>query len=264
VTQGPLRLALDDGAFTTLERWGERGPLVLAVHGMTSSRKSWDRLARHVEGRYRLVAYDQRGHGDSAGVEGPMTLERGICDLGNVVAALGEPVDTLVGHSWGGAIAVLAAPHLPVRRVVAIDPMIHQAAIAWYDEYLAELREQFALSGSARDARTREAYAEWDPLDVEGKVHAVHAMTVEPIARLMRENPPAGWDLRPAIAAFPKPLLLAMADAGEGINDDAAVETVARERSRLVELRSFPRAGHNLHRTDFDAFASAFDEFLAR
>ncbi|HEU5480335.1 MAG TPA: alpha/beta hydrolase [Candidatus Tumulicola sp.] len=264
MTQGPRRLALDDGAITTLECWGERGPLVLAVHGMTSSRKSWQRLARHLDGRYRVVAYDQRGHGDSAGVEGPMSLERGVRDLENVVAALGEPVDTLVGHSWGGAVAILAAPHLPVRRVVAIDPMIHQADAAWYEEYLEELREQFAFTGSARDARTREAYAAWDPVDVEAKVHAVHVMTTVPIERLMRENPPATWDLRPAIAAFPKPLLLAMADAGEGINDAGPLEAVANERSKSVDLRSFPGAGHNLHRTAFDAFASAVDEFLER
>lgn len=256
------RFALDDGNATTVERWGERGPLVVAVHGMTSSRKSWERLARHLDGRFRTVAYDQRGHGDSAACPGSMALDRGLRDLQNVVASLQEPVDTLVGHSWGGAIAILAAAQLPVRRVVAIDPMIHQAPDAWYDEYLQELREQFELTGEARDAAVRAEYDDWDPLDVAGKVHAVHAMTSEPIERLRAENSAATWDLQPPIAGFTRPLLLAMAAPGESINDDATLAHVAQYHSPRVAIRSFPGAGHNLHRTDFRAFARTLDEFL--
>ena len=50
-------------------------------------------------------------------------------------------------------------------------------------------------------------------------MHAVHAMTTEPIERLFRENPPLVWDLRPVVADYPKPLLLLLAAPGEGIND---------------------------------------------
>ncbi|MEO6836120.1 MAG: alpha/beta hydrolase [Candidatus Tumulicola sp.] len=264
MTSSRRRLALDDGAFTTVERWGERGPVVLAVHGMTSSRKSWERLARHLDGRFRTVAYDQRGHGDSAGVGGPMSLERGTRDLENIIAALDEPVDLLIGHSWGGAVAILAAPQMPVRRVAAIDPMIRQVSESWYEEYLEELREQFLLLGDARDARTREDYADWAPLDVEAKVHAVHAMTAAPIEGLMRENPASKWDLRRTIAQFDKPLLLAMAAPGEGINEAATLAEVERNHAPGVEIVAFPGAGHNLHRTAFDAFARTLDDFLTR
>jgi len=262
VTQGRVRL--DDGAATTLERWGNRGPLVLAVHGMTSSRKSWERLARHLDGRFRVAAYDQRGHGDSAEVVGPMTLTQGVADLKAVAGALGEPVDVLLGHSWGGAVALLAAAELPVKRAVAIDPMIRQVDDAWYDEYLAELAEAFAYAGAQRDARTREEYATWDPLDVEAKVHAVAHMTPAPIAGLHRENPPQSWDLRETMARFSKPALLALAAEGESINDEATLGDVVRRHGPAVEIVRFEGAGHNLHRTHFPAFALALDAFLAR
>ena len=258
------RIELDDGASTTVERWGESGPIVLAVHGMTSSRKSWERLARYLDGRFRVVAYDQRGHGDSAGIRGPMSLERGERDLENVIEALGEPVDLLLGHSWGGAIAIAAGARLPVSRVAAVDPMIRQVAGSWYDEYLEELAEYFALQGGARDARTRADYADWDAVDVEAKVHAVHTMTIAPIEGLRRENPPAAWDLRPTLARFDKPLLLAMAAPDEGINEATTLDEVARNHGSSVEIVSFPNAGHNLHRTAFDAFATALDDFLTR
>jgi pimeloyl-ACP methyl ester carboxylesterase len=258
------RITLDDGASTLVERWGERGPVVLAVHGMTSSRRSWERLAQHLDGHYRVVAYDQRGHGDSAAVTGAMTLERGVRDLENVVAALGDPIDLLIGHSWGGAIAITAGLQIPVWRVAAVDPMIRQVEQSWYDEYLEELRDHFALEGDARDARTREDFSDWPAIDVEAKVHAVHSMTTVPIEGLMRENAPATWDLRKMIASFDKPLFLAMAAPGEGINQPATLEEIEANHASSVEIVTFPGAGHNLHRTAFAAFATALDDFLAR
>lgn len=264
MTKSERRIALGDGTETTIESWGRRGPVVLCVHGMTSSRRSWERLATHLEDRFRVFAYDQRGHGDSTASNGPMTLARGIRDADEVAATLGEPIDLLIGHSWGGAIAIEAGLRMPVRRVAAIDPMIRQVNARWYDEYLEELREQFSLRGEARDARTRADYADWDRVDVEAKVHAVHAMTTAPIEGLQRENSSASWDLRRTVARYNKPLFLAMAARGESINDDTTLEEVERNHAQSVEITVFPRAGHNLHRTAFDQFTAALDAWLAR
>jgi pimeloyl-ACP methyl ester carboxylesterase len=246
-----------------VQTWGERGPFVLAVHGMTSSRRSWERLANHLAGRFRVVAYDQRGHGDSHDVQGPMALARGIRDLENVVHALGEPIDVLVGHSWGGAIAIDAGLRIPVWRVAAVDPMIRQVDEKWYHEYLDELREDFSHQGRARDARVRQQYADWSPVDVEAKVHAVHAMTISPIEALMNENPPEAWDLRHFIANYDKPLWLAMAQPGEGINETATLEEIQANHAPSVEIETFP-GGHNLHRTNFETLVKHFDDFLTR
>jgi pimeloyl-ACP methyl ester carboxylesterase len=237
---------------------------VLAIHGMTSSRKSWERLADRLVPRYRVVAYDQRGHGDSADVTGPMSLARGVRDAENVLAAIGEPVDVLVGHSWGGAVAILAGARCAVARVAAIDPMIRQVSVPWYEEYLDELRELFALTGEDRDAKVRAEYGDWSPVDVAAKIHAVHSMTAAPIERLMRENPPHTWDLRSAIAAYAKPLFLALAAPNESINDSATLEDVAGHHAAGVRIGLFPSAGHNLHRTAFEPFAQQLDEWLAR
>jgi pimeloyl-ACP methyl ester carboxylesterase len=257
------RVTLDDGAQTTLEIWGERGPVLLCVHGMTSSRRSWRRLAKDFAGTHRIAAYDQRGHGDSAGVDGPMTLERGVLDLQNVEAAIGEPVAAYVGHSWGGAVAIRAGLRSAVRRVAAIDPMIRQVEDSWYAEYLEELAESFAVTGVERDRLTREEYAAWGPDDAEGKVHAVHAMTVAPIEGLRRENTPDDWDLRDEIARYDRPLLLALPDRENGINASGTLDDIVVRRRQHVSIVTFPGQGHNLHRTDFDAFARELSRFLA-
>lgn len=257
-------VALDDGAQTTVQTWGSRGPVVLCVHGMTSSRFAWQRLAEHLQDRYRVVAYDQRGHGDSSSVHGPMELKRGIRDVENVATALAEPIDLLIGHSWGGAIAIEAGLQMPVWRVGAIDPMIRQVSPEWYEEYLEELRAQFRHHGEARAALVREEYADWHPTDVEAKVHAVATMTPDPIAGLMRENPASSWDLRPSIARYDKPLWLAMAARGESINDDASLEEIERHHSSNVDIAVFPGAGHNVHRTAFEAMAQSLDRWMER
>ena len=237
---------------------------MLCVHGMTSSRRSWERLAKHYEGRFRVIAYDQRGHGDSATVRGPMKLSRGIADTENVIAALREKVDVLIGHSWGGAVAIEAGRHAPVRRVAAIDPMFRQVDADWYDEYLVELREQFALVGEARDALIRQEYAQWHPIDVEAKVHAVATMTADPIEGLMRENPFESWDLRATIAHYQKPLWLGLASRGESISDEETLDDVETNHTKSVEIAWFPGAGHNVHRTAFDAFVGKLDDWLSR
>jgi pimeloyl-ACP methyl ester carboxylesterase len=257
---------LDDGAQTTLERWGMRGPVMLCVHGMTSSRKSWERLAQHYQGRARIYAYDQRGHGDSAGVQGPMTLHRALLDLYNVLDSLPDPVDILIGHSWGGAVAILGGRRFDVARVVAIDPMIRQADQPWYDEFLVELRVQFAKKGEERDALIRNEYAEllWGDLDVEGKVHAVRTMTTAPIERLRDENPPETWDLRRDLEDYPKQLLIAVADSTQSI---VALEDLKYVRERggpNVAIRVFEGQGHNLHRTGFEPFVRELDAYFER
>lgn len=255
-------VTLDDGAKTVLEGWGSSGPIIVCVHGMTSSRKSWEAFGLRFGDRFRVYAYDQRGHGESAGVKGPMSLDRGLRDLDNVLNAISEPVELLIGHSWGGALAILGGRKFDCAGVVAIDPMIRQVSHEWYDEYIEELDERFALVGDARDAKVREEYAEWPHLDREGKVHAEHSMTSEPIRRLRDENPPESWNLRNALTAYPKPLLLAMADGEQSISPPEDLEYVRARGGPNVTIRVFQGQGHNLHRTDFEHFAQAVEDFL--
>ena len=253
----------DDGAQTLLEQWGTHGPVMLLVHGMTSSRKGWERLATAFCDRYRVFAYDQRGHGDAAAVHGPMALDRGVRDLQEVASAIGEPIDVVVGHSWGGAIALLGAASIGAQRVVAIDPMLNQASDAWYAEYLAELDDVFALHGEERDARVRREYP-GDPRDVAGKVHAMHMMSSAPIAGLQRENPATGWPLPAALAGFEPALLLAMADPGQSIVDPPTLARVRALATKSAEIVTFTGQGHSLHRTGFDRFVGEMNRFLQK
>ena len=261
---GVSTLTFDDGAATVVETWGEGGPSIVCVHGMTSSRKAWVRLAERLGARYRIVAYDQRGHGDAAAVRGPMTLDRHVADLKAVLAHVQGDVIALLGHSWGGAVVILSGRASAARGVIAIDPMLKVPRGVWGTEYLDDAQKLFALPRQARELSIRSSLAQWHPLDIEGKLHAVAQMTAEPIARLGSENrvDDGGWNILAEVDGYPKPLLVFAAGPQDSVMSRADVERVKTRGGRNVRVSEFPVEGHNLHRTAFQGFAREVEAFL--
>ncbi|MBI4201954.1 MAG: alpha/beta hydrolase [Chloroflexi bacterium] len=106
-TAGDLRLHFLD--------WGNNGaiPLVL-LHHVSSNAHTWDFFARQISDRYRILALDLRGHGDSAWAgEGNYTTEHYASDVAALVEHLKLPQVIVLGGSLGGRVAlVYAAQHL--------------------------------------------------------------------------------------------------------------------------------------------------------
>jgi pimeloyl-ACP methyl ester carboxylesterase len=256
-------VALGDGAETRLESWGSAGPIVLCVHGITSSRRSWTRLGETLAPDYRVFAYDQRGHGDSAEVEGPMTLQRSVADLAAVALALPGSADLLIGHSWGGAVAILGGRKTGAHKVLAIDPMIRVAAGTFESEYVDDLRPLYATHGDEREQGIRAMYEGAHSADIEGKVHSMLPMSIESLERLGRENnvDAGAWDIRKDVATYPVPLLILAAGVDSVMSPDD-VAFIRREGGPNVSLRIVEGQGHNLHRDAFENFVEAVRAFV--
>jgi pimeloyl-ACP methyl ester carboxylesterase len=257
------RLILADGSETTVERWGDAGPLIVMVHGLGSSRRGWARVGEHLAGRYRVVAYDQRGHGDSS-VKGPMALERSVEDLANIVASLGEPVHALVGHSWGGAVVVVGGRRLDAGRVVALDPMLRVPAGVWSAQTLPEYRRMLGEKLEDREASIRLSHAALPEVELASKLHAARRITLEPIVALGEENAiDAGrWDLRELVHGYPKPLLLALADPKRSVVLDDEREQF-RALGGNVRLEVFAGASHSLQRDAFERVMPVLEAVLS-
>ncbi|MFG1790074.1 alpha/beta fold hydrolase [Nocardia sp. NPDC049149] len=79
-------------------------PVLVLVHGWTCSIEYWNPQINAFAGDYRVIAYDQRGHGESERGFSPLTMDLLADDLAAVLEATLRPGQraVLVGHSLGG------------------------------------------------------------------------------------------------------------------------------------------------------------------
>ena len=101
---------------------GDGGPIVL-LHGLSSSSRIWDQVAARLAPRWRVVALDQRGHGRSDKPDRGYDFATIVADDRAALAALGAERPLLVGHSWGGNVALQWAvePGPAPRGLVLVD-----------------------------------------------------------------------------------------------------------------------------------------------
>jgi pimeloyl-ACP methyl ester carboxylesterase len=105
-----------------VHEWGDpaRPPVVLC-HGMFDHARGFDTLAPLLADRFRVVAIDARGHGDSSRADA-YSWPADMTDIANVLRWVGRPAH-LVGHSKGGGQSTDVAGAYPalVRQVVNLD-----------------------------------------------------------------------------------------------------------------------------------------------
>ena len=91
------------------------GPVLLLVHGITSSADAWRGVVPALAEHYTVIAPDLLGHGGSAKPRGDYSLGAYASGLRDLLAALGHARATVVGHSLGGGIAMVMAYQFPER-----------------------------------------------------------------------------------------------------------------------------------------------------
>ncbi|HUY29456.1 MAG TPA: alpha/beta hydrolase [Acidimicrobiales bacterium] len=116
-----------------------RAPAVVLVHGVLDSARSFARVRRILGESHRTIAYDRRGYQRSrdAGT-GAGTLAEHVDDLLCVLeehaGACASTPAAVLGHSYGGVVALAAAERRPdlVARVVAYEPPL--SWLEWPDD----------------------------------------------------------------------------------------------------------------------------------
>jgi pimeloyl-ACP methyl ester carboxylesterase len=120
-----------------------RGPNVLAVHGQPGLASDWDIVLPRLVDDHRVLAVDRPGYGHSAG--DPVGLAANAEMLAALLVERGAAPATVVGHSYGGGIAILMAAHHPevvsglvlvgsVGRADSLNVVDHVLALPWAGE----------------------------------------------------------------------------------------------------------------------------------
>ena len=108
------------------------GPLILLLHGFPEHWYSWRyQIAPLAEAGYRVVAPDLRGYNLSDKPRRGYDIKNLTKDVRGLIRALGHESATVVGHDWGGVIALqypLDYPQTCDRLIVLNAPLIR----SWY------------------------------------------------------------------------------------------------------------------------------------
>src|SRR5215210_2720236 len=104
-------------------RCGGEGPLLVLIHGITSSSASWETVLPELAEHFTILAPDLLGHGQSDKPAGDYSLGSHACIVRDLMLALGHERATIVGHSLGGGIAMQLAYQFPelVNRLVLVS-----------------------------------------------------------------------------------------------------------------------------------------------
>lgn len=145
---------------TWVADWGGGGePLVLLHGGFDSSDTLLGALGPGLAERFRVVAFDRRGHGRTADTDAPFSYADMAAEAAGVLEAVvgGRPAH-LVGYSSGGIVALLVALRRPdlVRTLVLVGTNYH------HDGLVAGALGSFG-PGSRLVALVARAYAERSP-----------------------------------------------------------------------------------------------------
>ncbi len=102
---------------------GDRGPVVLLIHGIAGCAAQWDQVMPLLAERYTVVAPDLLGHGQSAKPRGDYSLGAYAVSVRDLLLALGHRRATVVGHSLGGGVAMQFAYEYPpfAERLVLVS-----------------------------------------------------------------------------------------------------------------------------------------------
>lgn len=257
----------------------EDGPVVVLVHGLASSARTWDKavlpLAAHGA---RVFALDLLGHGRSDNPSGQYRLEDFAESLEAFFDALNLADVTVVGHSLGGAIAVHTAATYPERiaRLVLVSagglgrevhPVLRAAALP-----IAPV-----LLRLASGPRTRRVYG-------SPRLHRMLRLTPDNLVNLRRASDalatPAGQasffaalraviepggqrgsflEMRTLTDALPILIVWNAQDPVIPVSHARAAHAHLPDSSRLVV---FPNRGHEPHRGNAQRFADEVARFL--
>jgi pimeloyl-ACP methyl ester carboxylesterase len=99
------------------------GPVVVLVHGITSTSATWANVLPYLAERFTVIAPDLLGHGESAKPRGDYSLGAYASGIRDLLMALGHERATFVGHSLGGGVAMQLAYQFPehCERLVLVS-----------------------------------------------------------------------------------------------------------------------------------------------
>ena len=249
------------------------GPVALLVHGSPGNGRAWARVAERLAGRFRVIAPDLPGYGETTPPPSGQAPDVGLgCELIEALARHVGPPAVVAGHSYGGVVALAVALRglVPVGALALFEPVAvpalamtgeqdaYAAAKAVFDDYIVR-----AGAGEPGAVRTMVdfwfgagAYARM-PEPLTAYLIKETASNVRDVSATFRERYSAD-----ALGKLPMPVVLAV-----GARSPEVTHRIAQAIARHVphgSVEIVEGATHALTTTHADAVAEAIAGAAAR
>ncbi|HVM99493.1 MAG TPA: alpha/beta hydrolase [Caulobacteraceae bacterium] len=247
-------------------------PDLVLLHGFTGHARSWDAFAEAMTDRYRVLALDQRGHGESAwAAPDKYGVVEMTDDLAAFVRALRLERFTLLGLSMGGNVAIHYAgrrpPELSGLVIVDIAPEIVPAGAARIQtgvraKDVFESREEAFAAARAANSVPPEAHhrhrVSYSLMRIEdGRWTYRYDRALRSPATVRARDPEAGWR---AVANIAVPTLLVRGENSDVLSPELAKRML--DANSNIRLTTVAGSGHSVPLDAPDGFLAACREFL--
>ncbi|MGC9541876.1 alpha/beta fold hydrolase [Streptomyces sp. UG1] len=267
-----------NGLRTHYVEWGDEDrPPIVMLHGLRSYARTFQPLAERLADRYRVLAPDARGRGDSEwDPQGAYYTESYVADLEQFADRLGLDRFVLLAHSMGGTTAYVYAARHPERVGAAVVEDIGPGSSLSGEgaerikREVADAPRDFAsreaaraywrgirpnISDSALDSRLRHTLTP----DEEGRWRWKFDLAGIAAARL-DPDPARQVDLWPYVEALRCPTLVVR--GGESDFLPVATAAAMARRNPRIHTVDVPGAGHYVHDDAPDLFHDHVTGFL--
>jgi len=270
--------------------WGNPdGPPMLLIHGGRDHCRNWDWVAEHFAKDYHIIAPDLRGHGDSQWeASGNYTQISYVYDIAQLLQQKNMHDVTVIGHSLGGAIALMYTALFPerVKKLVAIEGMgpspslaAKQAEISINDRVRSWVDDMRKLSGRLprrydtlddafkrmRDENPHLSEEQARHLTLHGanqNEDGTYSWKFDNYVRVFSMSGLPNEEVKKMYGEISCPTLLMRGE------ESWASDPVADGRTQCfncpIEYQSFANAGHWVHHDQLDGFVDRVSEFLAK
>ncbi|WP_428540135.1 alpha/beta fold hydrolase [Rhodopila sp.] len=255
--------------------WGRPdAPPIVLLHGGHQSAHSWDLVSLHLAQRYRVLALDQRGHGDSEWARDVLYSNHEMSlDAEAFISAMGLHRPLLIGHSMGGRNAMLLIrrdPALPRAAVIVdVGPELSDKGRSVITGFVQVNQEFDDLEHFVSNVRKYDPYRPREHIERTVKYNMLQRADGKFVSKcdsnprrlnIARGSGPLENISLQDVERFDLPVLLVRGANSNILAPDAADRfAAALPRGSLVTV---PDCGHNVHGQNTKGFIAALSDFL--
>jgi len=194
-----------DGTTLRYDETGSGAPAIVFVHGWCCNRTNWRDQVPTFSRSHRVLALDQRGHGESDKPDQDYTIAGFVDDLAWFIRDRGLERPVIVGHSMGGVIALnLVRKHPELARAIvmidspstplpeALQPVADSTLAAFQTPLYKQTAEGFARSLFFNEQSPKELVEEIVPSLIEAPQRLMHTALADLLSPASLEPGPVG------------------------------------------------------------------------